>query len=141
MHKRDPMEKRSGKHERERKVLLGLVEYYLQCGKPVGSNTLKDVGFADLSSATIRNYFAHLEKEDYLQQQHASGGRIPTDKAYRYYAAAHLEHSNAVSAEVEKVCRGLCDQETREIAAFLQQAAGALAEVAKGAVFLSAPPF
>ena len=78
--------KRMGKQERERKVLLGLVEYYIQTGKPVGSNTLKEAGFEDLSSATIRNYFANLEEEGYLVQSHSSGGRIPTDLSYRTYA-------------------------------------------------------
>jgi heat-inducible transcriptional repressor len=136
-----PAGKKSGKHDRERNVLLGLVDFYLKSGKPVGSNTLKEVGFENLSSATIRNYFAHLEEEDYLQQQHASGGRIPTNKAFRLYAIENSEHSGVVSDKVEKVCRALCDQETREIAAFLQQAAGQLAEVAGCATFLLAPRF
>ena len=75
--------KRVGKQDRERKVLLGLVEYYIQTGKPVGSNALKEAGFGDLSSATIRNYFANLEEAGYLTQSHSSGGRIPTFLGYR----------------------------------------------------------
>ncbi len=81
--------KRIGKQDRERKVLLGLVDYYIKTGKPVGSNTLKEVGFEELSSATIRNYFANLEEEGYLSQSHSSGGRIPTNLAYRTYAHAY----------------------------------------------------
>ena len=83
--------KKSGKTDRERKVLIGLVEHYIQTGKPVGSNVLKDVGFDDLSSATIRNYFAHLEEEGYLAQQHSSGGRIPTDQAFKLYANEYCQ--------------------------------------------------
>ncbi len=64
--------KKSNKQEREHKVLLGLIEHFLQTGRPVGSNTLKDLGFDTLSSATIRNYFANLEQTGYLTQQHAS---------------------------------------------------------------------
>ena len=63
--------KRKQRAEREREVLLGLVELYLLTGKPVGSNTLKENGFENISSATIRNYFASLEKEGYLMQQHS----------------------------------------------------------------------
>ena len=39
----------------------------------------------DLSPATIRNAMAELDEEGYLEQPHTSGGRIPTDKAYRYF--------------------------------------------------------
>jgi len=45
------------KDKREKWVLLGLVELYLETGKPVGSNTLRENGFETLSSATIRNKF------------------------------------------------------------------------------------
>ena len=77
--------KKSAKYDiGKRKVLIGLVEYFIKTGKPVGSNTLKETGFGDLSSATIRNYFAHLETEGYLTQQHSSGGRIPTNLAIAF---------------------------------------------------------
>lgn len=66
-------------------LLLGLVELYIKTGKPIGSQTLKDQGFAHLSSATIRNYFTWLDQEGYLEQVHTSGGRIPTDRAWRRY--------------------------------------------------------
>ena len=77
--------KKPAKDERERLVLLGLVELYLETGKPVGSSTLREHGFQNLSSATIRNYFAKLEKGGFLKQQHSSGGRIPTEGAYKLY--------------------------------------------------------
>src|SRR4051812_45989677 len=92
---------RSAKNEREFRVLLGLVHYYLKTGKPVGSHALKEAGFGDLSSATIRNYFSQLEKEGYLIQQHSSGGRIPTDYAYRTYAQEYINYT-AVEPEKEK---------------------------------------
>jgi heat-inducible transcriptional repressor len=131
--------KRPGKHDRERKVLLGLVEYYLKSNKPVGSNTLKEAGFGDLSSATIRNYFAHLEEEGYLSQQHASGGRIPTHKAFRLYANEYVE-TETCSPE-DDLFHNLRNGETHEIAAYLQKAAETLSTLSKNAVFLSSPRF
>lgn len=128
---------KTNKHDRERQVLLGLVEYYLKTGKPVGSNTLKEMGFENLSSATIRNYFAHLEEDGYLHQQHTSGGRIPTDKAYKLFAAECL----STPIEVPKAFEELRNSETREITSFLQHGAESLAEQTKTAVFLSAPRF
>ena len=131
--------KKSTKHDRERKVLLGLVDYYLKTGKPVGSNTLKEVGFADLSSATIRNYFAALETDGYLTQQHASGGRLPTDLAFRLYANEYLEMDNA--SEHHEELNALRYNESRELSSFLHHAAEKLAVLTKSAVFLSAPRF
>lgn len=132
-----PQIKKSGKTDRERKVLIGLVEHYIQTGKPVGSNVLKDVGFEDLSSATIRNYFAHLEEEGYLAQQHSSGGRIPTDQAFKLYAN---EYYNETINHKTKLTLSEKD-ETRAITTFLQQSAEELASLTCAAVFLSAPRF
>jgi heat-inducible transcriptional repressor len=131
--------KRVGKQDRERKVLLGLVEYYIQTGKPVGSNSLKEAGFGDLSSATIRNYFAHLEEAGYLTQAHSSGGRIPTSLAYRTYAEAYL---NQGFTEVKENPFQALDQfDSREMNLFLQGAAESLSKISRCAVFLSAPRF
>ncbi len=128
------------KDQREKLVLLGLVELYLETGKPIGSNTLKGKGFENLSSATIRNYFAKLEEDGYLKQQHSSGGRIPTHLAYQLYAQNYLS-SPEVDDKEKKRLRQLLSKETREIASFLQQTAETIAEATKCAVFLSAPRF
>lgn len=69
--------KPKAKADREKQVLLGLVDTYIRTGKPVGSNTLKEGSFENLSSATIRNYFARLEEEGFLKQQHSSGAESP----------------------------------------------------------------
>lgn len=135
-----PKIKKLGKQDRERKVLLGLVEYYIETGKPVGSNTLKETGFDDLSSATIRNYFAHLEEEGYLSQQHISGGRVPTEKAFRLYAHDNVD-SLVLSEGDDLKLHNLREQETKNIAAFLQQGAELLSNLTHHAVFLSAPRF
>ncbi len=131
--------KRPAKEERERKVLLGLVDYYLKTHKPVGSNTLKEAGFDDLSSATIRNYFAHLEEQDYLIQQHSSGGRIPTHKAYRLYAETYIDSQTSTPDDPSMAT--LRNTETHEIALFLQKSAEYMSSATRTAVFLSAPRF
>ena len=131
--------KRIGKQDRERRVLLGLVDYYIQTGKPVGSNSLKEAGFADLSSATIRNYFANLEETGYLIQSHSSGGRIPTDLAYRTYADEYLHGDDGKPEETP--FKDLHCFDSREIALFLQEAAETLSKTTQCAVFLSAPRF
>lgn len=133
--------KRSAKEVRERKILIGLVEYYLKTGKPVGSNTLKEAGFEDLSSATIRNYFANLEKEGYLSQQHTSGGRIPTPKAFRLYAGEFANVEFATQLNEDQIYASLRNAETKEITTYLHSAAENLSQLTKCAVFMSAPRF
>lgn len=128
------------KNQREKLVLLGVVDLYLKDGKPVGSNTLRENGFDSLSAATIRNYFEKLEEEGFLKQQHSSGGRIPTHLGYQLYAKEHL-HSSSLSEKEKKTLRSKLSKETREIAAFLQQTTEVISESTKCAVFLSAPRF
>lgn len=132
--------KRQNKQERERQVLIGLVDYYIKTGKPVGSNTLKETGFDNLSSATIRNYFARLDEEGYLNQAHSSGGRVPTNKAYRLYANEALEQKTLIVSGKD-LFKDLRATETKEIASFLLQSAENLSATTETAVFLSAPRF
>lgn len=132
--------KKPPKDQREKEVLLGLVELYLESGKPIGSNTLRENGFAHLSSATIRNYFAKLEEEGYLKQQHSSGGRIPTSLAYKLYAHPGLAQGSLTQEEEAKLQNQL-KKETREIATYLQQSAELISEMSRCALFLSAPRF
>lgn len=131
-------EKQSNRGQRQRKVLLALVEHHIKTGKPVGSATLKEVGFPNLSSATIRNYFTCLEEDGYLRQQHSSAGRIPTDRAYRVYAEELMQHRIPAYLGSMEPING---EETREIAHYLQKVAEWLSEQTKSAVFLSAPRF
>lgn len=132
--------KKSSKQDREHQVLIGLVDTYIKSGKPVGSNTLKEAEFDNISAATIRNYFAHLEQEGFLEQQHASGGRIPTHKAYRAYCKTHYD-STELCAEYEVKIDALAHTETKEIPLLLQQACETLSDLTETAVFISAPRF
>ncbi len=132
--------KKLPKTDREQAVLLGLIELYLKTGKPIGSHTLQENGFESLSSATIRNYFSKMEMQGYLKQQHTSGGRIPTEKALRLYADTYQDRG-IIEKEQEETLEKILKKETKEIATILNQAADALSELSKCAVFLSAPRF
>lgn len=70
---------------RSESVLKALIETYLVEGEPVGSRLLSKRIPGSFSSATIRNVLADLEDEALLDQPHTSAGRVPTEKAYRYY--------------------------------------------------------
>jgi heat-inducible transcriptional repressor len=127
------------KADRELRVLMGLIELYLEEGKPVGSNTLHEAGFEDISSATIRNYFASLEEEGFLAQAHTSGGRVPTAAALKLYADRHAE-MGLVDEEDERRLDELRG-ETKEVAAYLNGALELLSELTGLPTFMSAPRF
>src|SRR6478752_7316563 len=70
---------------REREILTAIVETFISTGEPVGSRTLARSNREGLSPASIRNVMADLSDAGFLEQPHASSGRVPTTEAYRYY--------------------------------------------------------
>jgi heat-inducible transcriptional repressor len=134
------LSKKLPKNDREQAVLLGLIELYLKMGKPIGSSTLQESGFESLSSATIRNYFSKMEESGYLKQQHTSGGRIPTEKAFRLYADIYKAQGHVEEGQEEMLSVAL-KREDREVATLINRAADLLSEMTKCAVFLSTPRF
>ena len=70
-------------NERQSKLLKEIVESYIKTAKPIGSKSLcKKLG---CSSATIRNEMAYLEELGYIEKNHISSGRIPSEMGYKYY--------------------------------------------------------
>ena len=71
--------------ERKAAILRAVVEGYIETAQPVGSAHVARSTDMAVSSATVRNEMAVLEREGYLVQPHTSAGRIPTDKGYRFF--------------------------------------------------------
>ncbi len=69
--------------DRQKELLKEIVESYIKNVKPVGSQMLCKK--FKLSSATIRNEMATLEKLGYVEKNHVSSGRVPSEKGYKYY--------------------------------------------------------
>ncbi|MEG1027350.1 MAG: DeoR family transcriptional regulator, partial [Oscillospiraceae bacterium] len=66
-------------------ILSAIVDEYIKTGEPIGSNLVLRLLDINISSATVRNDMAFLEKAGLLEQTHTSSGRIPTYDGYRYY--------------------------------------------------------
>jgi heat-inducible transcriptional repressor len=71
---------------RKAEVLRSIIREYIETGEPVASLTISKHVRGDLSPATIRNAMADLAEEGYLAQPHTSAGRVPTEKAFRFFA-------------------------------------------------------
>ena len=80
--------------ERSMQILEAIIEDYIVTAEPVGSRTVTRSHGLSLSPATVRNVMADLEDMGFLASPHTSAGRVPTDKAYRFYVDSLLELRN-----------------------------------------------
>lgn len=79
--------------ERLNRILRSVIESYIENGEPVSSKgILEREPDMNVSSATVRNDLAELERLGYLEQPHTSAGRVPTEAGYRYYVDNLLTH-------------------------------------------------
>ena len=66
-------------------ILESVIRNFIKNGDAVSSKELyQERGFG-VKPATIRAELNKLTKQGYLRQPHTSGGRVPTDRAYRFY--------------------------------------------------------
>ncbi|HEY8532157.1 MAG TPA: heat-inducible transcriptional repressor HrcA [Limnochorda sp.] len=85
--------------QRKMRILQAVTDDYILTAEPVGSRTLARKYGLGVSPATIRNEMADLEELGYLQQPHASSGRIPSDLGYRYYVDGLMSPATLDEAE------------------------------------------
>jgi len=86
---------------RRRAVLTSAINRYIKDATPVSSQDIAQE--FDLSPATIRNIFAELEEAGYLTHPYTSGGRIPTNKGYRYYVDFLISQMEILDDEKEHI--------------------------------------
>lgn len=72
-------------NERKKNILKLIVTEYIETIDPISSQTIIDKYGLDVSSATIRNDMAELEKLGYIEKTHYSSGRMPSNKGYEFY--------------------------------------------------------
>lgn len=83
--------------QRQKLIFRTIVERFTCTAEPVGSKTLMELLEQPLSSATIRNEMAVLERAGLLEKTHISSGRIPSRQGYRYYVENLMETSLPVN--------------------------------------------
>ena len=88
-------------NNRRESILKYIVESYIKTVKPVGSKSLCKK--LQCSSATIRNEMAKLEEAGYLEKNHISSGRIPSEKGYRYYVEKLMKPKELTGEDVLKL--------------------------------------
>ena len=89
--------------DRKTAILRAIVEEYIATALPVGSSHIAKSNEFAVSSATVRNDMAALEREGFLTHPHTSAGRIPTDKGYRFFVDNLVPNGTLGSLEQAKV--------------------------------------
>ncbi|MDD5760776.1 MAG: hypothetical protein PHF45_01835 [Candidatus Pacebacteria bacterium] len=82
-------------------ILRALVEEYTRTGEPVASEVLNARYRLGVSSATIRNHFVFLTENGYLFKPYISSGRIPTDKAWKFFVKVIFDDEENVLSRWE----------------------------------------
>ena len=123
---------------RKQDILKAVVREFASSAVPVGSRALVSRHFVNLSSATIRNELAELVDLGYLEQRHTSGGRIPTDRGYRYFVD-FLMAPEPVPSPVRRAVRQVFESAPKDLEAVLEKSAMVLAQVTDNVSLVTAP--
>jgi heat-inducible transcriptional repressor len=124
--------------ERRETVLRVIIEDYITRGVPVASNAIVERHGLKVSTATIRNDTAYLEREGYIIHPHRSAGSIPTDKAYRYYVELIGEEIELPPVE-HYLIHQISQEAKEELEQWLKTVAALLARLVHNLVVITTP--
>ena len=121
-------------------ILNAIIEAYIDMPTPVGSRTLSKDYDLGVSSATIRNEMADLEDLGFLNKPHQSAGRIPSDKAYRFYVDEFFKSLNEFhDIDASEKIKDRLLYTSRNIEDFYKNSVNLLASVSNCTAYLITP--
>ncbi len=91
--------------ERKKKILCAVVDGYIDSAAPISSKDIQENYIPECSSATIRNELSALESMGYLIQPHVSAGRVPSQKAFRFYVDELMSEDPLTPADIDVIDR------------------------------------
>ncbi len=126
--------------ERQSELLRLLVEQYISTATPVSSGGLVERHELGMSSATVRNTFAELESEGYVERTHSSAGATPTGRAYRYYVEVLLRSSEVPSNRQQTIRHQFHQVESEDVFLWARLAAATLARLSEALAIVTPLP-
>ncbi|MFW0862210.1 MAG: hypothetical protein ACKKL6_01355 [Candidatus Komeilibacteria bacterium] len=126
--------------KRKSQLFNTIVTEYIKTAEPVGSKPLAGKGKLKVSSATIRNEMAELEKQGLVCQPHTSAGRIPTEDGWKYYLDNFLKKSKLSSADQKKIEKFISKLKKSELEILIKEMAKDIADMVDGAVVVALSP-
>ncbi|MBP1572111.1 MAG: heat-inducible transcription repressor HrcA [Oscillospiraceae bacterium] len=124
--------------KRHEAIIKAIVSMYINGREPVASSALQDYLNMAVSSATLRNEMAYLTKQGFLNQPHVSAGRVPTNKAYRYYIENMGDEAILTQKDKEYI-KGHFDLLDHDSQRFLQGAAELFSDLFKVTTIIAPP--
>ena len=125
--------------DRKIKILQAIINDYIRTGDPVGSRTIAKNHNLGIGSATIRNEMSDLETMGYLEQPHASAGRIPSSKGYRLYVDKLMNNEMLTIEEDLKIKQYIIDSAMLEVDKIVKQTGALLSELTNLTCIIEAP--
>src|SRR4051794_15033544 len=89
--------------ERQRHILSIIIDEYVSTARPVASEHVVNRHDLHVSSATVRNDMAELERMGLIVQPHTSAGRVPSDRGYRYFVENLMNPTTLPADEQRKI--------------------------------------
>ncbi|MCL1843006.1 MAG: heat-inducible transcriptional repressor HrcA, partial [Defluviitaleaceae bacterium] len=120
------------------KILKAIIDDYIETAEPIGSRTIAKKYGLGVSSATIRNEMSDLEDMGLISQPHASAGRVPSEKGYRFYVDSMMQ-SRALSAEEAMFLQRMIIDNIYQAEYMMQETAKALAGLTNYPAIVSEP--
>ncbi|MFA5013039.1 MAG: hypothetical protein WC520_00550 [Candidatus Paceibacterota bacterium] len=120
--------------ERQNEILKALVKEYIKTAEPISSESLAKKHDFGLCPSAIRIEMNFLIKTGYLEQPHTSAGRIPTDKAYRYFVDFVLTNQREEKKEnkIEEIIEGIIKEKMEDRYKLASRLAKFLADTSSG---------
>ncbi len=122
---------------RAARVLRSIIGQYILRAVPVPSQSLINDTDLEVSSATIRNDMAVLEREGFIRRPHISAGSVPSDKGYRFYVES-LDQIGLPLAEQRYISHTF-HQVERDLDEWLRLAVTLLARQVQNLALVTAP--
>ncbi|MFC1662717.1 hypothetical protein ACFL04_00945 [Patescibacteria group bacterium] len=124
--------------DRKKELLTTIIREHIREAQPVGSSVIVDKYNVKVSPATIRNEMMDLDKQGYLYQPHTSAGRLPTEKAWKFYLDSGMKEA-ALAKSMEKQLADALKRGT-EINQSIKEMAKEMAIMSKQTVIFSFNP-
>ncbi len=119
---------------RQKLILEIVIRDYIDLVEPISSSYIEKKYNLFISPATIRNELKELTEKGYLIQPHTSAGRVPSDKAYRYFVNKLLEKKESRNRNLEKKLTKI-KLNTKDEIAFLRELTAFLAGISSALTY------
>lgn len=124
--------------ERQGEILKTLIKEYIKTAEPVSSGFLASKYDFGLCSSAIRIEMQNLIQMGYLEQPHTSAGRIPTDKAYRFFVN-EMVIKEEKEIRTKKIIEDIISKDIENSFRFASALSKILSEISSSFIFIHYP--